>query len=126
VKVSTFLVGLATGVLAGSTAVLFSTPQSGSELRTNVKTVSSDWKEKLSEVKFQFSDLKQSISKLTSESKVQVPQTVEELKKSVQKWQTDTAPIQDNLKNEIESIQKAMEELEMSLAKHQKDPSPTN
>lgn len=125
-KVSTFLVGLATGVLAGSTAVLFSTPQSGSELRTNVKTASSDWKEKLSEVKFQFSDLKQSISKLTCESKVLVPQTVEELKKSVQKWQTDTAPIQDNLKNEIESIQKAMEELEISLAKHQKDPSPTN
>ena len=119
-KVSTFLVGLATGVLAGSTAVLFSTPQSGSELRTNVKTASSDWKEKLSEVKFQFSDLKQSISKLTSESKVRVPQTLEELKKSVQKWQTETAPIQDNLKNEIESIQKAMEELELSLAKHRK------
>ncbi|MFX3673789.1 MAG: YtxH domain-containing protein [Paenisporosarcina sp.] len=125
-KVSTFLFGLATGVLAGSTAVLFSTPLSGSQLRTNLKTTSSDWKEKLSDLKFQFSDLKQSITNLTRESKVQVPQTVAELKKSVQKWQSDTAPIQENLKTEIESIQMAMKELEKSLAKHQKEPSSAN
>jgi gas vesicle protein len=125
-KASTFLVGLAAGVLAGSTAVLFSTPQSGSELRTNVKSVSSDWKNRLSDVKFQLSDLKQSIANLMKESKTHVPQTIDDLKKSVQKWQTDTAPIQENLQNEIASIQIAMEELEKSLAKHHKNPSPTN
>ena len=119
-KASTFLVGLGAGLLAGSATVLFSTPQSGTEMRTNVKNVSADWKDKLSEVKFQLSDLKQSISKLTKESKTQVPQTIDELKKSVQKWQTETAPIQENLQNEIASIQMAMEELEKSLAKHQK------
>ncbi len=124
-KASTFLVGLGAGLLAGSTAVLFSTPQSGTEMRTSVKNVSADWKDKLSEVKFQLSDLKQSISNLTKESKTQVPQTIDELKKSVQKWQTETAPIQENLQNEIASIQMAMEELEKSLAKHQKDPNPT-
>lgn len=125
-KASTFLFGLAAGMFAGSAAVLFSTPQSGSELRTTVKSASSDWKVKLSEVKYQFSDLKQSIAKLTKESKNQVPETVEELKKSVQKWQKETAPIQANLQNEIESIQMAMEELEKSLMKHQKDPSTEN
>lgn len=125
-KASTFLFGLAAGLFAGSAAVLFSTPQSGSELRTTVKSASSDWKVKLSEVKYQFSDLKQSIAKLTKESKNQVPETVEELKKSVQKWQKETAPIQANLQNEIESIQMAMEELEKSLMKHQKDPSTEN
>ncbi len=124
-KASTFLVGLGAGLLAGSAAVLFSTPQSGTEMRTNVKNVSTDWKDKLSEVKFQLSDLKQSISNLTKESKTQVPQTIDELKKSVQKWQTETSPIQENLQNEIASIQMAMEELEKSLAKHQKDPNPT-
>lgn len=124
-KASTFLFGLGAGLLAGSAAVLFSTPQSGTEMRTNVKNVSADWKDKLSEVKFQLSDLKQSISNLTKESKTQVPQTIDELKKSVQKWQTETAPIQENLQIEIASIQMAMEELEKSLAKHQKDPNPT-
>jgi len=125
-KASTFIVGLATGVLAGSAAVLFSTPQSGSELRSNVKTVSSDWKEKLSEVKFQINDLKQSIAGLSKEAKTEIPQTIEELKQSVQAWQTETAPIQENLQNEINSIQLAMEELEKSLAKHQKDKPSTH
>jgi gas vesicle protein len=124
-KASTFFVGLVTGVIAGSAAVLFSTPQSGSELRSNVKTVSSDWKEKLSEVKFEISDLKQSIAGLTKEAKTEIPQTIEELKRSVQKWQMETAPMQENLQNEIASIQMAIEELEKSLAKHQKGSSDT-
>ncbi|MGB2992790.1 MAG: YtxH domain-containing protein [Paenisporosarcina sp.] len=122
-KASTFFIGLVTGVVAGSAAALFSTPQSGSELRSNVKTASSDWKDKLSEVKFQLSDLKQSIARLTKEAKTEVPQTIDELKQSVQMWQNQTGPIQENLQNEISSIQMAMEELEKSIAKHQKNPS---
>ena len=125
-KASTFFIGLVTGVVAGSAAALFSTPQSGSELRSNVKTASSDWKDKLSEVKFQLSDLKQSIARLTKEAKTEVPQTIDELKQSVQMWQNQTGPIQENLQNEISSIQMAMEELEKSIAKHQKNPSPIN
>jgi len=124
-KASTFFVGLVTGVIAGSAAVLFSTPQSGSELRSSVKTVSSDWKEKLSEVKFQISDLKQSIAGLSKEAKTEIPQTIEELKQTVQEWQMETAPMQENLQNELASIQLAMEELEKSLAKHQKGSSDT-
>ena len=125
-KASTFFIGLVTGVVAGSAAALLSTPQSGSNLRSNVKMASSDWKEKLSEVKFQISDLKKSISHLTKEVKTDVPQTIDELKQSVQKWHSQTGPIQENLQNEISSIQMAMEELEKSIAKHQKTPSPTN
>ena len=125
-KASTFFVGLVSGVLAGSAAVLFSTPQSGSDLRSNVKTASSDWKEKLSDVKFQISDLKQSIAGLTKTTKTDVPQTINELKQSVQQWQSETAPIQESLQNEIASIQLAMEELEKSITKHQKDHSPAN
>ena len=125
-KASTFFVGLVSGVVAGSAAVLFSTPQSGSDLRSNVKTASSDWKEKLSEVKFQISDLKQSIAGLTKTAKTDVPQTINELKQSVQQWQSETAPIQESLQNEIASIQLAMEELEKSITKHQKDPASAN
>nr|WP_316046158.1 YtxH domain-containing protein [Planococcus glaciei] len=50
-KASTFFIGLATGLAAGAAATLFSTPQSGKELRSSVKTASTDWKEKLSDVK---------------------------------------------------------------------------
>lgn len=123
-KASTFFIGLVTGVVAGTATVLFSTPQSGSDLRSNFKTASSDWKEKLSEVKFQISDLKESIAGLSKEAKTKVPQTIDDLKESVQEWQTKTGPIQENLQTEITSIQKALEELEKSLAKNQKDTSP--
>ncbi|WP_017379238.1 YtxH domain-containing protein [Paenisporosarcina sp. TG-14] len=123
-KASTFFIGLVTGVVAGTATVLFSTPQSGSDLRSNFKTASSDWKEKLSEVKFQISDLKESIAGLSKEAKTKVPQTIDDLKQSVQEWQTKTGPIQENLQTEITSIQKALEELEKSLARNQKDTSP--
>ncbi|QBP40429.1 YtxH domain-containing protein [Paenisporosarcina antarctica] len=123
-KASTFFIGLVTGVVAGTATVLFSTPQSGSDLRSNFKTASSDWKEKLSEVKFQISDLKESIAGLSKEAKTKVPQTIDDLKESVQEWQTKTGPIQENLQTEITSIQMALEELEKSLAKNQKDTSP--
>lgn len=122
-KASTFFVGLVTGAVVGSVAVLFSTAQSGSDLRSNVKVASTDWKEKLFDVKFQISDLKKSIARLTKEAKTEIPQTIEELKTSVQKWQNETGPIQENLQNEISSIQMALEELEKSLAKHQKNSS---
>jgi len=125
-KASTFFIGLVTGVVAGTATGLFSTPQSGSDLRSNVKTASSDWKERLSEVKFQISDLKESIAGLSKEAKTKVPETIDDLKQSVQKWQTQTGPIQENLQNEITSIQMALEELEKSLAKNQKNTSPAN
>lgn len=125
-KASKFFIGLVTGVIAGTAAVLFSTPQSGSDLRSNFKTASTDWKDKLSEVKFQISDLKESIAGLSKEAKTKVPQTIDDLKQSVQEWQTKTGPIQENLQTEITSIQKALEELEKSLARNQKDTSPAN
>jgi gas vesicle protein len=77
-------------------------------------------------VKFQISDLKQSIARLSKEAKTEIPQTIDELKQSVQLWQNQTGPIQENLQNEISSIQMAMEELEKSIAKHQKNPSSVN
>ena len=55
-----------------------------------------------------------------------MPQTIDELKESVQLWQNQTGPIQENLQNEISSIQMAMEELEKSIAKHQKNPTHAN
>lgn len=38
-KASTFLLGLATGVLGSAVAVLLTTPQSGKELRSSIKAI---------------------------------------------------------------------------------------
>lgn len=114
-KVSNLLLGIATGAIVGASTVLLSTPQSGGELRSSLKSTSLDFKDKLSDVKLQIQDLKNSISKLTKDSKVVVPETIEGLKASITEWKEETGPLQEQLQAEINSIQQAIEELEKTL-----------
>lgn len=116
-KASHFFLGIAAGTIAGVSAVLLSTPQSGVELRSSLKSTSLDIRNKLSDVKLQLQDLKSSISRLSKQSKEVVPQTVEDLKKSIEQWQLETAPMQQHLQAEISSIQEAIEALEKTLPK---------
>lgn len=120
-KASTFFLGLATGLAAGAAATLFSTPQSGKELRTTMKSASSDWKENLADVKEKVNGLKDSIAKLTDEAKTQIPAAADGLKKSMESWQTDTAPAKEHLQLEILAIQNAIEELQNSISKDKKE-----
>lgn len=120
-KASTFFLGLATGLAAGAAATLFSTPQSGKELRTTMKSASSDWKENLADVKEKVNGLKDSIAKLTDEAKTQIPAAADGLKKSMETWQTDTAPAKEHLQLEILAIQNAIEELQNSISKDKKE-----
>lgn len=125
-KASTFFLGLATGLAAGAAATLFSTPQSGKELRTTVKSASSDWKENLADVKEKVNGLKDSIAKLTDEAKTQIPAAADGLKKSMETWQTDTAPAKEHLQLEILAIQNAIEELQNSISKDKKEDKDEN
>lgn len=116
-KTSHFLLGIATGAIVGASTVLLSTPQSGGELRSSIKSTSIDFRDKLADVKLQLQDLKNSISRLGKQSKEVIPQTIEDLKESIAQWQSETAPIQQHLQAEIASIQQALEELEKTLPK---------
>ncbi|QFG00114.1 YtxH domain-containing protein [Psychrobacillus glaciei] len=116
-KTTHFLFGITTGVIVGATTVLLSTPQSGGELRSSLKSTSIDMKDKLSDVKSHIQSLKNSISLLSKESKEVVPATIDDLKISIAQWKSETAPIQQQLQSEINSIQQALEELEKTLPK---------
>ncbi|KXH79293.1 YtxH domain-containing protein [Sporosarcina sp. HYO08] len=120
-KASTFFLGLAAGSIAAAVTVLYSTPQSGSELRTTVKNASTDMKDKLKEVNVKFDDLKESISHLTKEAKETIPSAIGGIKDSIGKWQQSTEPNKVSLEQEIEAIQAALEELEQSITVHQKN-----
>jgi gas vesicle protein len=61
-KASTFFLGLATGTVAAAITVLYSTPKSGSEIRTSVKSASTDFKET-------FGDIKQKVNNKTLDFK---------------------------------------------------------
>ncbi|MER2237010.1 MAG: YtxH domain-containing protein, partial [Psychrobacillus sp.] len=93
------------------------TPKSGPEVRENIKAVSADYKDKLSDINDQLRKVKVSIQSLKAESQVMIPRTVKDVKESVEKWQSDTAPLQQQLQNEISSIQTAIDELEQALPK---------
>ena len=116
-KVTQFLIGIAAGAVVGASTVLLSTPKSGSEVRSTLKSTSTDFKEKLSDARLKLQDVKISIENLTKDSKEVFPETAESLKESIMQWKSETAPIQQQLQEEISSIQLAMEELEKILPK---------
>ena len=120
-KASRFFLGLATGLVAGAATALFSAPQSGQELRTTVKSTSSEWKEYLNELKEKVNGLKESINHLTEEAKSQLPEAVDGLKASLETWTESTAPAKEHLQLEIMAIQNAIEELQNTISKDKKD-----
>lgn len=50
-RAKTFLIGLSTGIVGGIAAVLFTTPQTGEQLRSNILENSKKAKENLLELK---------------------------------------------------------------------------
>lgn len=119
-KASTFFLGLATGTIAAAVTVLYSTPKSGPELRTSVRSASSELIDKCSDVKDKVNDLRRSISKLSREAKDNVPEAVAGIKESFDSWQKATEPNRKRMEQELSAIQTAIENLEQSIAIHQK------
>lgn len=120
-KVMNFFAGLAVGMAAGAVTAVFSAPKSGEELRSSIKSSSSEWKESMNELKARINELKESINRLTEESKTQVPEAVDGLKASLQSWQEDTAPAKEHLQLEIQAIQNSIEQLQAAISKDKKD-----
>ena len=119
-KASTFFIGLATGTVVAAITVFYSTPQSGSELRTSAKSTSTDMKEIFLDLKEKTSELIGSISILTKEARETIPGAVEGIRKSITKWQQATEPNKNRMETELSAIQKAIENLEKTISAQQK------
>lgn len=111
-KTSTFLFGLTTGAIGGMVAVLLSTPQSGKEFRASLQTTKEDLQNRIA-------DIKGAIENIKNEAQQTIPKVIEESKESFATWQTEAAPIQENLQQEIDSLQSSVEEIEKHLADFQ-------
>lgn len=116
-KASTFFLGLTTGAIAAAVTVLYSTPKSGSEIRTSVKNASSDWKGTFNDIKVKVNNLRGSVATLTKEATEQVPGSV---KQTFDRWQGSKEPTQKRLERELTAIQDALDSLEKSIIAHQK------
>lgn len=119
-KAKPFLIGLSAGIVGGAVAILFSAPQSGQTLRSNIKTNTSSAKDMLSDVKLQINKVTDAISSFTNEAKNNIPQIINELKDSIQSFKQEIEPNQDQLQQEIVSLQKSIDEIEQNIARFQK------
>jgi gas vesicle protein len=114
-KIKSLTYGLIIGGVIGGIGSLLSTPSSGKELRTQIKSKKKDWSQVFEEMKVHLGELKDSISTLSQEGKETVQQISKDLQASVKQWQASTEPNNQKLQQEIQLIQSKIEELERSL-----------
>lgn len=116
-KTSTFFLGLTTGAIAAAVTVLYSTPKSGDEFRSNIST---DWKVNCQDVKTKMAQLKNSLASLSRDARDQFPDAVDYVKQSVGQLKNTTEPANGKLHEELLAIQESLEKLEHSILSNQK------
>ncbi|MEB2301339.1 YtxH domain-containing protein [Lysinibacillus xylanilyticus] len=115
-KAKPFLFGLGAGIIGGTIAVLFSTPQSGQQLRANLRSNAGSTKDKLLDVKQQVGTVKQSVHSLTDEIKNNIPLIINDLKQTITTFTEEIEPSKNNLQQEIEALQNSISEIEKNVA----------
>ncbi|WP_044337787.1 YtxH domain-containing protein [Rossellomorea aquimaris] len=107
--------GLLIGGVVGGVASLLTSPSSGKEIRAQIKDKKDDWSEIIDEMKVHIGELKESIGTLSQEGKETVLQLSKDLQASFKQWQASTEPNNRRLQEEIQSIQRTIEDLEKSI-----------
>lgn len=115
-KAKPFLIGLATGIIGGTVAVLFSTPQSGQQLRSTLKQNADQTKGMLLDVKQQVGTVKYSVNTLTNEVKNNIPQIINDLKQTITTFTEEIEPNKNNLQQELDALQNSISEIEKNIA----------
>lgn len=114
-QAKSFLLGITTGLIGGAVAVLFATPQSGTQLRQNIASNTTSAKFKFQDMKSEVSSVKQSIVTLKTETKNNMPRIINELKDSISSFQSEIEPETLKLKQEIEALQNSIKEIEKNV-----------
>ncbi|MEK4149069.1 YtxH domain-containing protein [Robertmurraya sp. FSL W8-0741] len=110
-----FMLGLLIGGISAGVAALLSAPASGKESRIFIKENTHIWKQQLFELAHDLEKIKTSISALTKEGKDTLSSFIKDVKILLETWQIEMKPHEEQLKNELHSIQKTIQELESSL-----------
>ncbi len=124
-----FFIGLTAGVIAGITTAIFTTPQTGNQLRMNIATTSKNLKTTMSQLNNQINDIKNGISTLTNEVKITIPQILFDVKNSISQFTQDIQPSSQNLKEELEQnlketgkmLERRTNQLELAKASGEED-----
>lgn len=112
VRGGSLVVGFVIGGVVGATTTLLTTPSSGRDLRYRAKEQSVDWKDMISNLKFDGMRLKQQITDTSKEGAALIKDLTQEMKKSVEDWQRTVGPHQKNIHKYLEQIESSLKDLE--------------
>ncbi|CEA03025.1 YtxH-like protein [Metalysinibacillus saudimassiliensis] len=115
-KAKNFLLGVTAGVVGGMAVAAFIAPQSGNDLRTTLKSNTTNLKARIAETRDEVNHVKASITTLTSVAKNNIPQIVNELKETIQRFQKEIEPNTTHLQQEIGSLQQSIGEIEKNIS----------
>jgi gas vesicle protein len=111
---SLFLGFLAGGAIAGI-ATLLSAPANGKETRTKLAANKNIAMTELHELKDRLLEIKESVSAASIEGRTVIADFIKDIKLALNEWDTETAPIKQELTRELKELEKTIEELEKSL-----------
>lgn len=111
-----FLIGLSAGILGGMTAAIFTTPQTGNHLRKNIANNAKNVKLTIEELTQQISGIKNAFSTLKYEVQNTIPKIFTDLSRSISNYKEEIQPETIKLKEELEELQKTIDEIENNLS----------
>lgn len=111
-KVKSLVLGFVVGGTVSAAATLLTTPSSGKELRTNLKTQTNEWKEMISQLAQDSVLLKNQIAETSKEGTALIKNLTKEMKKSVEEWKVAVEPHQENIHDYLEQIEVSLKDLE--------------
>ncbi|CAM4061937.1 YtxH domain-containing protein [Lederbergia lenta] len=117
-KAKALAYGLLIGGAVGAATALLSAPLSGKELRNQIKDSKDNWIRMAYDLKEDVLDIKDSVTKLSDESKVIIKELASDVKIAVNEWQNDIEPNKNALQKEMQEIQKTIADLEEQLEKN--------
>lgn len=119
-KGKSILYGFIIGGISAGIVTILAAPHSGKETRHYIKKNKDDILTQVLEIKLDLVNMRNSFATLSNEGKNHVLSFIQEVKVLIETWQKEVKPHQEQLRNEIEIIQKKIQELEASFITRKK------
>ncbi len=115
-KVNSLVIGFISGFAVAGVGVLFSTPASGKEVRTNLKETKEETILLLKDVQKAVIQLKNDCISAANISKEQVNLFIKDVKELIQEWNEDTKEHTEAIQVHIKDVETAISELEAAIS----------
>lgn len=115
-KAKSLLIGFISGFTVAGVSVLFSTPNSGKELRLQLKQSKDETMDLLQNVKRSIVQLKEECVSATTVSKTQIQDYVKGVKEALEEWKQDSQAHTNAIKGQINDVEVAIQELETAIS----------